>query len=327
MGFTREITESIQQAIAGNQNAKITVGILHDGVVDVKLFGKDGEEPFTKYYYEIGSITKTFTGLLVTKAASEGKLNLEDSIAKFIPELDGSAYYPTVKRLVTHTSGYDIGVNEFDENGLLKPANPYLDIGREDLLAEIIQTKLEDRDYPWSYSNFGAAVVGLVLENVYQTSYDHLVTALLGQLDMNDTFTLNPPRNLCGVTEAGEAGNYWDWKPTSIYSSAGYLVSTVFDMLKYARIQADCSDKFIEDSHISHAFITDQGLRQESGVFWLLFPEVNAIFHNGGTGCFNCSICIDLEEKNAVVFLSNCYTPVNTQVVKWVWNMKKKNAD
>jgi len=50
------------------------------------LIGENGcEDEFIKYYYEIGSISKTFTGLLIERAILENKSSMEDSCAKYIP--------------------------------------------------------------------------------------------------------------------------------------------------------------------------------------------------------------------------------------------------
>ena len=61
--------------------------------------------PQEEHIYEIGSITKTFTSSLLSKAISEGKVSLDDSIDTYL-DLQKKDYYPTIQRLVTHTSGY-----------------------------------------------------------------------------------------------------------------------------------------------------------------------------------------------------------------------------
>ena len=71
------------------------------------MFGTNGEElPYENHGYEIGSMTKTFVGLMLAKYIHEGKMSLDDPISEYIDGLDASKYYPTLKRLVTHTSGY-----------------------------------------------------------------------------------------------------------------------------------------------------------------------------------------------------------------------------
>ena len=159
-----QMKREIEQDIALNPGMKLSVGIIKDGISEKYLFGKDGQEPYKKYYYEIGSITKTFVGMLAAKAVNEGKISMEDSIAKYIPKLNGGKYYPTVKRLVTHTSGYPSdSEDEYDEHGRIKLGNPYRHIDERKLIETIGRIELDDMDYPVTYSNLGATVVGYVL--------------------------------------------------------------------------------------------------------------------------------------------------------------------
>lgn len=69
------------------------------------MFGNLGQElNHREYYYEIGSITKTFTTPLLVKAVSEGKVNLEDSVRIYLG-INKDYYVPSFKRLATHTAG------------------------------------------------------------------------------------------------------------------------------------------------------------------------------------------------------------------------------
>ncbi len=308
----------IEQDIALNPGMKLSIGILKDGVSEKYLFGKNGQEPYKKYYYEIGSITKTFVGMLVAKAVSESRLSMDDSIAKYIPELNDRMYYPTIKRLATHTSGYpsDNG-DEYDEHGHIMLGNPYRHINERKLVETISSFKLDDMDYPFAYSNRGAAVIGHVLSKVFGRPFNRLMEDFLKELGLNDTYTLAPPRNLEGIREDGSPGEHWGWDEDDVYTAAGYLVSSLDDMLSYARLQMDESNPIIKSCHQSRAFVTDIGARQEIGLFWILFPSLGLIFHNGGTGCFNCGICVNREKKVAVVALSNCYTDSANRVISW----------
>ena len=305
------------------KGVKFSVGVLKDGKVEKYLFGENGQEPFQKYYYEIGSITKTFTGLLVAKAIEENKIKLEDSISAYIPELENEKYYPTIKRLVTHTSGCNIEAFEDSDDSVLLIDNPFLHVNRNKLLEDILSLQLENKDYPFKYSNFGSAVIGYVLENVYQTSFNNLITNLLNELGLKETYGINPPYNLSGIGPNGEQGGNWVWSEECAFNSAGYLVSTLDDMLKYAQIQIEGVPNYVKNSHVSNALITEEGVRQEIGLFWLVFPTLNLIFHNGGTGCFNAGLCINPKDKIAAVALSNCYTSLADRVIKWVRDLAK----
>lgn len=89
-----------------NENAVITVGIIQNGKACYTVYGKNAMVlPQTEHVYEIGSLTKTFTTSLLFKAISEGKISLDNHIDKYW-DLPEKVYYPTIRRLITHTSGY-----------------------------------------------------------------------------------------------------------------------------------------------------------------------------------------------------------------------------
>lgn len=154
---------------SGKEN-KISDAIINDGEITYRVFGRDGEEDAI-YDYEIGSISKTFVGLLSAKAIKEGKLNLSDNIANYLG-FDDAQYYSTIERLLTHTSGYKSYYFESKMigNKLAQITNDYYGISRSDILNKAKGIKLENRDYPFEYSNFGISVLGLVLENIYNDS-------------------------------------------------------------------------------------------------------------------------------------------------------------
>jgi len=89
-----------------NEDAVITIGIIKDGKSNYVVYGEDGSILKSReHIYEIGSITKTFTTSILCKAISEDKIDFDDTIDEYI-KLPQKDYYPTIKSLVTHTSGY-----------------------------------------------------------------------------------------------------------------------------------------------------------------------------------------------------------------------------
>lgn len=77
--------DCLNYTLKGNVNAVITVGIIKEGQATYTVYGKDGVEmPQVEHTYEIGSLTKTFTAALIEKAIIEGKINLDDTIDKYL---------------------------------------------------------------------------------------------------------------------------------------------------------------------------------------------------------------------------------------------------
>ncbi len=285
-----------------NKNTKISVAIIENGNVDYCIYGSNN----LIYDYEIGSISKTFAGLLCAKAVNEGKLNLTDSISKYL-DLDETKYYPTIERLLTHTSGYDAYYFESSMigNKFAHITNDFYGISRTQILNKVKSVSLEDKDYPFVYSNFGISVVGLVLEKIYNCNFTDI---------MND-FIRNE-LNLANTQVAKQSGNldkYWKWKENDGYITAGSIISDIQDMAKY--LQLYMSDKLnysantfvkIKDINANNPTYEKMNIRMDAcGMTWMLDNQNGIIWHNGATTDFNTYMGFTKDGKKGVVLLSN----------------------
>lgn len=297
--------EALDYTTKGNEEAVITVGIIEDGKLDYTVYGKDGKVlPKEAHIYEIGSITKTFTAILIAKAIREHKIELHASIADYLDLPEGKTY-PSIEELLTHTSGYK---SHYIESPMvvntLTGRNPFYGISDEMLQKKVARISLKSNDYNFSYSNFGFAVLGQVLEEVYDKDYQ----SLLNDFTKNDLGLSHTKIS----KQDGDLGNYWDWKAQDAYLSAGAITSDIVDMLSYAQMQLD-EQGYISDSHQSlkeNNATSEQyqkmGIRlDEIGMAWAIDKEKNTIWHNGGTGNYNAYLGFNPETKTAVVVLSN----------------------
>jgi len=275
---------------ATNENTKITVGIVQDGQMSYTVYGKGNEElPQTEHIYEIASITKTFTTALLFKAINEGKADLNDRIDKYI-DLPYKEYYPTLKRLVTHTSGYN---------------TEYGGSSKEQILDRIGKVNLKDKDYDFKYSNFGFAVIGLVLEEIYGEDYTTLVNNYVGnELGLTNT-------KVCDGS--GDLGNYTIDKEDSGQKPAGSLTTTITDMMSYAKMQLEGTPAYFAEMHKPITEVK-AGMRQSQklntridsiGASWLIDTENVITWHDGAMGNYNSYIGFDKERQIAVVVLIN----------------------
>ena len=306
MAFTEKIIKAISERCIGKKNIQFSVGILSNGQEEMKLFGEQGEvTEFRKYNYEIGSITKTFTGLLLAKAIEENKVNLKDSISKYITELDSSKYYPTLERLASHTSGCPADPEEYDLDPRYIKANPFFAVTREEVIEQLKNTEFENKVYPFNYSNFGCSIVGYVLERVYNEDFDTLLKELLKELDLNETYTHDVTYDLNGFNSMNENCGNWKWHKGSAYCPAGYMNSNISDMLKYAKAQLDNEGSWNHLTHKTIGTMQEANPRMETGLFWFKIPARNIVWHNGGTGCFSSIICVDKNKENIIVAFSN----------------------
>ena len=298
-------SEALRYTAKNNPDAVITVGIIKDGKSSYTVYGKNGKElPKKLHTYEIGSLTKTFTAALVSKAINENKIDLDAAIDNYLPLPTGNGY-PTVKELLTHTSGYK---GYYFESPMianfLLAKNDFYGITGKSVLDKAGTLSMDKESYGFNYSNYGYAVLGLVLESVYGTDYKTLLNDFT-QNELGLTHT--------GISDGGgDLGNYWDWKATDAYLSAGAVTSDISDMLRYAQMQlennsyfADCH-KSLKTVNASNEYYKSMGINiDEIGMSWIIDNGNGIIWHNGGTGNYNSYLGFNPETKTAVVILSN----------------------
>jgi len=287
-------------------DAKVGVIVVKNGAANISFYGNNGGRlPYDSYEYEIGSLTKTITAALILRVESEGMLRLSDPINRFL-KLPEQAYYPTIQRLLTHQSGYK--GYYFDRpmmENFFSGENSFYQVTQSMMRKRIGKVHLQDRDYPFVYSNFGMSVLGMVLEEIYEQSYTDLVNAFVQQeLGMQHTRISDGTGNLSG---------YWNWAEDDAYLPAGGLISTADDMSIYARAMLSGSQEMFARAQQPLAKInatTKQleafGVRMDSaGAAWMIDDERGIVWHNGGTSNFSCYMGFDPVRQIAVVVLTN----------------------
>jgi CubicO group peptidase (beta-lactamase class C family) len=306
--LTKLQTMSAQEMIeycCTDKNTKISVAFIENGNITYHVYGSEGEESAI-YDYEIGSISKTFVALLCAKAVREGRLNISDSISEYL-DLDGTKYYPTIERLLTHTSGYAAYYFESQMvgNQFARISNDFYGIGKEALLQRVKSVTLEDKDYPFNYSNFGISVIGLVLEKIYHDDF----TVLMNNYIQNEL-------NLSATKVAKQSGNlsgYWKWKEADGYIPAGAIVSNIYDMANYLNIYltdgvayGSATYEKLKDLNVIAGWNEKFNIRIDGiGMTWILDEKNGIVWHNGGTTNFNSYAGFTKDKKKGVVILSN----------------------
>lgn len=288
-----------------DKNSKISIALIDNGNVTYHIYGKNGEEE-TIYDYEIGSISKTFVGLLCAKAVSEGKLNITDSIAKYL-DLDETKYYPTIERLLTHTSGYKAYYFEsrMIGNKFAQITNDFYGINRTQILDKVMNTSLENKDYPFVYSNFGISVIGLVLEKIYKDDFTNIMNEFISsELNLKNTRV---------AKQSGNLNKYWKWKINDGYIPAGSIISNIEDMASYLSIYlgdkidyATTAYTKLQDINANNQTYEKMNIRMDSvGMTWMIDDKNDIVWHNGATTNFNSYIGFTKDKKRGVILLSN----------------------
>lgn len=296
--------DCLEYTLKGEKDAFISVGIIQNGNVNYTVYGEGGQvTEHTPHTYEIGSLTKTLTASLIARAVSEGKLSLDDTIDLYL-SLPQKEHYPSIGELLTHTSGYAGYYFETEMIGnFFSGRNSFFGISKAKVLNRIGKKTVQDGNHEFLYSNFGYAVLGLILESVYETDYVSLMNEYLADLGMTRSHISD---------RTGDLENYWDWDTNDAYLLSGGVVSDIEDMLRYAEIFLEGSYGFdictrpLVNIHASSASYEAMNIRMDAAGFgWMFDDENGIIWHNGGTGSYNSYLGISRDTGTAVVILSN----------------------
>jgi D-alanyl-D-alanine-carboxypeptidase/D-alanyl-D-alanine-endopeptidase len=296
----------------------IVVGLIDDEGPRVFGFGKvssaSAHEPDGDTLFEIGSVTKAFTGILLADMVERGEVKLDDPVSKYLPEtvkLPQLVDKPiTLAHLATHTSGLPRMPTNF------KPAdleNPYADYTVEQMYAFLSAYKpTEKPGVKFEYSNLGMGLLGHVLSLHAAKDYETLLAErVLKPLGMDDTrITLDEKSRAklaAGHDGDGEPVANWDL-PT--LAGAGSLRSSANDMLKLlaAAIDPRAPAELEKMLALSRKPRVPASTANEIGLGWHIGRNGSLVWHNGQTGGYHSYCAFVPERKVGVVVLANTGT-------------------
>jgi CubicO group peptidase (beta-lactamase class C family) len=311
----------ISAAIRGRVEAKRAVGMVvatiePDGSSSLAAFGSPGPgaKPLdADSVFEIGSITKVFTAILLAEMADRGEVTLDDPVAMHLPasvrmpERNGRRI--TLLDLSTQSSG----LPRLPDN--MTPAdlkNPYADYTVEQMFEFLGRYQLtRDPGATFEYSNLGVGLLGQALSLRAKKPYDELVAErILKPLGMDHTaVTLTPwmrEHLAIGHTAQGEPAANWD---LPVFAGAGALRSTMNDMLKFARANMNPANdrlgRAMRATHVSRLGAGAPGMT--IGMNWIIrrVNDRDVTWHNGGTGGYRTWLGFDSARKVGAIVLTN----------------------
>ncbi|MEI3895394.1 MULTISPECIES: serine hydrolase domain-containing protein [unclassified Bacillus (in: firmicutes)] len=195
----------------------------------------------TDYRFRIGSITKTFIATVLLQLSGENRLNLDDSIEKWLPGvIQGNGYdgnQITIRQILNHTSGIADYVNskDFDITDIKKSytAEEFVKMGIS-LPPDFAPGK------GWSYSNTGYVILGILIEKVTGNSYaEEVENRIIEPLDLSNTFlpgnssVIPGTKHARGYLQLDGASELKDVTYINPGSSDGDMISTADDLNKF----------------------------------------------------------------------------------------------
>lgn len=282
----QQITSALAEHLRGHRT--VSVALLDpDAEPRFAGFGADQERRF-----EIGSVSKTFTGALLADAVDRGELTYESTVADVLgSEADGSAIADvTLAELASHTAGIpSVAIRWLPRafaSSFLR-SDPYGARDAEQVIADALAVSPTGRG-EMSYSNHGVALEGQLVAKAAGTPYEQLLAERVAEpLGLTSTYAPILPENLHqdaqrGHTRAGLRAAPWTMNGAA---PAGAIWSTGADMARYVQAVVDGSGPGGDFSrHLLHEE-PDGG--RSVAVNWMHDPidEQNpTIWHNGMTG-------------------------------------------
>jgi CubicO group peptidase (beta-lactamase class C family) len=267
-------------ALAPGTGAGLVIGVSKHGQRSILAYGAAKPDSI----FEIGSISKTFTGLMLARMIGQGRVKLEEPVRELLPP--DTAPRPrdneiTLLDLVTHHSGLPGMPPNMHLDG---QPNPGADYHASDLYAYLKRRGVaKPPDVPFSYSNLGVGLLGQVLADRSGTTYsDLLQKEITAPLGMKDTVVSLSPEQQARLIQAYDRHRQpvpaWD---LDALAGAGAIRSTAGDMLTYLeanlhpeRLPADLAAA-MRNSHVLRANV-QPGVRiafawmqdESDGAYW-----------------------------------------------------------
>ena len=318
-----ELHDLLQNRVDRGKTVGLVAAIIDaDGwhVIACGRIAKDrAEAPDGETIFEIGSVTKVFTSLLLADMVERGEVRLDTPVAELLPK--------TVK--VPSRNGRQITLLDLSMQssglprlpGNLKPAdfmNPYADYAADKLYVFLSGFTLpRDPGEKYEYSNLGAGLLGHALAVKAGMTYEQLVRSrILEPLGMTSTsITLSEDgkkRLAAGYSAALRPMKNWDF---DVLAGCGALRSTANDLLRFLAANMELSD-----SPLRPAMRRMRSIRKPTGMpdleiamAWHIFTKFghNIVWHNGGTMGYHSFVGFDPEAKKCVAILSNSFYDID----------------
>ena len=308
--YPKDIGEIIFEKVKGfPDKTQLSIAVVDKS--ETKYYGiikeNDSIKPIENQdkIFEIGSITKVFTSTVLASLVLENKLKLTDNINSYFPFKFKDNVQISFASLANHTSGLPRIPENMD---LSNKSNPYIAYGKneiEEFLKNYLKSK-NDTSVTYSYSNLGAGLLGYTLGLSQKTTYQKLLqTKIFDKYNMTSTYTSSENlKNVLikGLDENGNEVSNWDF---DVLCAAGGILSSTEDLVKFAKAQCDQKNKELTLTREPTFTINDQ---MKIGLGWHILKSQNSssfVWHNGGTGGYTSSMAVDVENKFAIIILSN----------------------
>lgn len=290
--------DPLQEYRACRPNLKLSIGYISEER-EVFLSPKTSST-----YYEISSLTKLFTSIVLCQLLREDRLSLDQPIEEILPELKRKVRGITIYDLVTHTAGYPMMPFRFYLSQMFSPSNSMNSLNTKRLLKSLSMYRFGLSEKRFRYSHLGYILLRLCLENVVQEDFSTIIQKrILTPLNMKETGTV---REFHEKIAPGYARGKKQpiWYSDSMLGAIGY-VSTLADMMKF--LHSLVEGEFVQEvrmaTEIQIPNAIDIGIH--GGLGWLIDERRGIAWLSGDTAGFSAFLGISLQDTKGIIILSN----------------------
>lgn len=316
----RRIPAVVVKVVQAGQDVKTSAY----GLANLEL----GVPVTTNSVFEIGSVTKQFTATCILLLAQDGKLSVDDLIAKHLPRVPETWSNVTIRHLLTHTSGIK-SYTGLDGFALTRH------LTQTQFIAAIGQRPPEFQPgESWKYSNTGYSLLGHIIENTSGMSYwQFLRERILIPLGMNSTTDRNPSviitNRVTGYEQTNRLHINRDYDVTDVFS-AGAIVSTVGDLAKWnLALETETVLSAASKSTAWSPQKLTSGKVTTYGFGWYVDTAAGrrVIGHGGQTSGFSASVQRFPDDQLFVIVLTNTDESLATSLARSVAAFYFKNSN
>jgi CubicO group peptidase (beta-lactamase class C family) len=334
-----KLDRAIQVAAADYMDNPGTVGlsiaIYQDGRSSIYNYGESkkgtGQLIKANQLFNLGSVAKTFIGIMLAQAVIDKRANLQDDIRKYLPgKYPNLQYRGRPVRLINianHTSGLPKSSRNFPAKimdsvkniSLPQQLDFFAKYNQDTLMKDMHKFKLDTLPgTKYEYNGNAMTILILLLERIYHQPYELLVTNYLkNHLGLYDTRTKIPVNQLNrfiqGYKDASRPVQWYDLtnKKTDeintnlFYPGGPSMNSTMADMLKYVIANVEETDPAIKLSHKETYHQTDS---TGVGLSWMIGNNDGKrfLYHSGRTGIGFSTLCVAYpKDKVGIMILVN----------------------
>ena len=230
--FREKVLKSYDSYLNISSLYKVAIGIYKNG--ELYVFGNGIDE---KFFYDIGSISKTMTAHLILSLEEKRLVNLNDKVDKYLQLKAGK--YPTIYELLTHTAGYnnltpfEIVVPSLLKNGYAKK-NIYTGCSEETVIKLLEKRNKHKGNYKYGYSDFAFAILSLVASKVAGISFSMLLESFIKyELGLSNSSLILEGDRIPIAANKNKVLPFWKWDLNNPYIASGGVTCNINDMLKY----------------------------------------------------------------------------------------------